>query len=89
MHMGVAASIKGLSIDYLHNITGEVRIGPEQYLERYHTGRIELRFKQDFGTVNIEPFIIIDNIWNEQYRVIQYRPMPGRNYAFGLNVRFQ
>lgn len=29
----------------------------------------------------------VNNVWNETYQVIKDRPMPGRNYLFGLTIK--
>ena len=57
-------------------------------IDGYHIGDINASYRFEVNSFTITPFIQCNNIWNADYRVIQYRPMPGRNFKFGLSFKF-
>jgi len=54
-------------------------------LEGFHLG--ELRAQYIHRDANF--FIEIDNLWNANYRVIERRAMPGRNFNLGVNFEIK
>jgi outer membrane cobalamin receptor len=54
-------------------------------LEGFHLG--ELRAQYIHRNANF--FIEIDNLWNANYRVIERRAMPGRNFNLGVNFEIK
>lgn len=91
LHTGnanIMLSYKGIDMGYTHNVTGEVRVGLDNYIDGFQTGRVELGYTRSVDALSFKPFVVVDNLWNEQYRVIQYRPMPGRNWAVGVKINY-
>ncbi|RLD19665.1 MAG: hypothetical protein DRI69_07885 [Bacteroidetes bacterium] len=84
----VGVSWKGILIDYRQTYTGKVSTEFQDVLDGYGLGNVFLQYKWTLTQFTINPFLEIDNIWNINYRVLQYRPMPGRNFKIGLKLNF-
>jgi len=62
-----------------------------QYLPPYQTGnfRISRDFiyvKHGYQRCSFQLSAQVNNIWDQQYQVVAYRPMPGRNFLVGLRL---
>lgn len=84
----VGGSWKALTIQYRHTYTGSVSTEFEDQLDGYGIGNLLLQYQWQIRELSIDPFIEIDNIWDTDYRVLQYRPMPGRNFRTGIKFNF-
>jgi iron complex outermembrane receptor protein len=73
---------------YQHRYTGQVATQTEA-LEDYHVGSFYLEKTIPFQPMTARVFIQIDNVWNANYRVVERRPMPGRNFRVGLRMDFE
>lgn len=60
-------------------------LGLNENLNAYTTG--DLMVNASFKWIKLRIGIL--NMWNTQYRVIERRPMPGRNYEIGLNINIK
>ena len=54
-------------------------------LDGFHLGTCNVRYQMK----NVNVFLDINNIWDANYRVIERRPMPGRNFAIGVNFKLE
>jgi len=54
-------------------------------LDGFHIGQLSAQYA--FKRASI--FAEVHNLWNESYRVIERRAMPGRHYAIGLNFELE
>jgi len=77
---------KEWSIRYQHWITGAVNGNNVEQLEGYQLGSLNIMYKRSGKSWHNRFFLQIENIWNENYRVIERRPMPGRHYQFGIQL---
>ena len=70
------------SLDYTHRIQSGVEtiIDP---LDGFHLANLQLKSHLK----NLTVFFEVNNIWNANYRVIERRVMPGRNYNIGVNFK--
>ena len=84
----IALRWNALKLAYHHNVTSKVRTDRDETIDGYHIGDINASYQFEVNSFTITPFIQCNNIWNADYRVIQYRPMPGRNFKFGLSFKF-
>ena len=89
LHQGYAnieVSWKSYGIHYLHHYTGKVLIQHRSLVElpSYQIGNLVLEKNWKFGQVSNTIQLRINNFWNVNYRVIERRPMPGRNFEFNL-----
>jgi len=78
----------GLSINYLQTFTGSVSTEYGDELDGYRLGSLIIQYQLDLNQFSISPFFEIDNVWDKSYRVLKYRPMPGRNIQTGIKVNF-
>lgn len=56
-------------------------------LEQYQLGRFQLNW-QPSTNITGSVYLRIENMWNENYRVIERRPMPGRQWSLGYHCSF-
>lgn len=56
-------------------------------LEDYHLGTLRLALHPGKGAGS-QVYLRVDNLWDENYRVIERRPMPGRQWSIGYNWLF-
>lgn len=56
-------------------------------LEPYITGDLHLTYKHLIENHRINIQFQVNNIWNESYRIIEFRPMAGRNFL--LNITYK
>ncbi len=83
VHQAVANiefSRASFAIQYTHRLQSGVDTILDP-LDGFHLGKLHLQS----NLKSIKIFLDINNIWNAQYRVIERRPMPGRNFSVGIN----
>jgi vitamin B12 transporter len=76
---------KSWELAYQHRWTGAVETLSSP-LPAYQLGHFQAQYHWRSTRFGIGAFFHIDNLWNENYRVIERRPMPGRHYRLGLRV---
>lgn len=76
------------SLSYLHRYTGGVDTFNFTQLAPYHIGAVQLNYLLKKHRWNAQLFINIENIWDQQYQVIEYRAMPGRYGRIGCSFSF-
>lgn len=79
---------KGLLAEYRHQHTGAVGGQNVDTLPGYQVGFISLAYSHAVSSWEGRLFFHANNLWNEQYRVIERRPMPGRHFQAGLELKF-
>lgn len=84
----IEIAYKNFEINYRHQFTGEVSTPNFSTLDNYHTGNFTAAFTPNFGHRSGRIFFSINNIWDVNYRVIEYRPMPGRHFQIGIITKF-
>jgi iron complex outermembrane receptor protein len=85
----VGITWKDLNLTYRHTFTGMVSTEFNDELDAYNLGSVFIRYNLRLNTFSISPFIEVNNLWDSNYRVLQYRPMPGRNYRLGIKLNFE
>ncbi|HTO17089.1 MAG TPA: TonB-dependent receptor [Edaphocola sp.] len=89
-NINLGFNIQNWNFNYNHNYTGFRFITTDEsiYLKPYHTGNLQLAyifyFKKISATLNLQ----IQNLWNEQYQIVAYRPMPNRFFNLGTQISF-
>jgi iron complex outermembrane receptor protein len=75
---------------YNHQFTGFTFISTDNssWLPSFQTGDLFLGTQFIFKSLTIQPNLGVHNIWNHNYEVILYRPMPGRFYQLSFNFIF-
>lgn len=62
--------------------------GVNDDLASYHLGNLQVNWRADDNS-RATIFCRIDNLWDTNYRVIERRPMPGRQWTIGYQISFQ
>lgn len=78
-----------LAIHYRHTHTGSVRGLNVGRLPAYQLGSAGIHYTWPNAPGKLQLFFQANNLWNEEYRVIERQPMPGRHFRFGLQSNFQ
>lgn len=78
-------TFKGLYINYNQTYSGYryITTDESEYLSPYQTGNVQLTYHIT-SSHPIELLAQCNNIWNNHYAVVSYRPMPGINYVIGV-----
>lgn len=89
-HGGISVSFKEWSFIYRHHYTGYRYTSTDnyQYLNPYFLADFRLSFHKKIKKCNFIFFIQVNNLFNENYQIIRYRPMPLRNYQTGIQIKF-
>jgi vitamin B12 transporter len=80
---------QSLSCYYRHNYTGYRFTSTDntQYLLPYDIGSFYLAYNIKQNDFKISVFLEANNIWNENYQLIQNRAMPGINFNAGMSIQ--
>ena len=94
-HSGTALATidyRGWSLNYSFIYTGEryesVANIPENYALAWYTSDVGLSKAFDFKKFTMRATLEVNNIFNQQYEVVQCYPMPGTNFKIKLNFLF-
>ena len=76
------------SFNYNHTYTGYrfTTTDESSWLAPYQTGNIQLMYSPVIRKHAWQFTAQCNNIWNEQYQVVAFRPMPGINWLVGFKV---
>jgi vitamin B12 transporter len=85
----IGANYKRLSVNYNHTYTGYRFITTDEsaYLPPYQTGNVQLMYRASLGDHNLQLTGQCNNIWNQQYQVVGFRPLPGINWLIGCQLQ--
>ncbi len=83
-HGKIDFEFKKIQFVYRHYYTGQTR-GINEAIEDYQTADIDLRYRFSLAKAPCELFFTIRNLWDQDYFVIERRPMPGRYWQAGAN----
>ena len=56
-------------------------------IDSYTVGDLQLSYLMKIKKGNFKLNFSINNIWNKSYRIIEFRPMPGRNYLLNMTYK--
>ncbi|RYE23349.1 MAG: TonB-dependent receptor [Sphingobacteriales bacterium] len=84
----IGFSYKTLFFNYNHTYTGYrfVTVDESQYLLPYNSGNIQLLYSLPVERLPLQVTAQVNNVWNQQYAVVNARPMPGANWLLGLKA---
>ena len=84
---GATVYFRQFSLQYRHRYSGAVQ-GVSLPVPAWNVGfaRLQWTWQRKHGSGTF--FMQSDNVWNKNYRVVERRPMPGRNYQTGLIIHF-
>ncbi len=80
----------GWSVAYRHNFVGKVFTSPSniQSLPAFSLGDLSVSRTFKFDQWHFSAFTKVHNLWDTDYQMVQYYPMPGRNFEVGLGFGF-
>jgi iron complex outermembrane receptor protein len=81
-------TFKQWSFFYQHWYKGDVNGVNVEKIPAFQLGSLTLSYTQLIEGKEHRMFFSIENIWDETYRVVERRPMPGRYFRFGMNINF-
>ena len=84
---GISVRFKKISFQYRHRYSGAVK-GINEKVPAYDIGFVRCQIAWQHAPGAGTFFIQSDNLWNKNYRVVERRPMPGRNYQVGASFQF-
>lgn len=81
---------KGFTLAYRHSYTGErfTTTDNSASVPAYDLANIRFSKKMKIKSWELSAFAEIENLFNEQYQVIQSRAMPMRSYCGGITIQF-
>lgn len=93
MYSGKAAlsiEYKGFCLSYNHTYTGYryTSTDNKKFLKPYQLATVYFSKKITMKTIVLNVFVQANNIFNEQYQVLQSRAMPLVNYQGGISIQF-
>lgn len=95
LHKGLISGgliVRGYGLRYTHQYTGWVftQADNEAFIDPYWVGNISLTKTHVIGKkgMGINFLFKVNNLWNKQYQVIAYRPMPRRNFEAGISILY-
>ena len=85
----VGAALRSWSLNYSFIYTGEryesVANIPENYSQPWYTHDVSLTKSFEFSGWELRATLLVNNILNQQYEVVQCYPMPGTNFMIKVN----
>ena len=86
--LNVGFTYKRFSFNYNHTYTGYrfTTTDESSYLLPYQTGNVQLMYSLPVHGHQWQFTGQCNNIWNEQYQVVAFRPMPGINWLAGFKA---
>lgn len=89
--LNIGFTYRKLSVNYNHTYTGYrfTTTDESSYLTPYETGNVQVMYKSQIYRHSCLFTGQCNNIWNEQYQVVAYRPMPGMNWLLGFKIELR
>lgn len=85
-----SATWRGIGLNYSFIYVGERWHNssniPENYEQPWYTHDLSASYTFRIGHINVKTSLEINNLFNQQYEVIQNYPMPGRNFRFIIKI---
>jgi iron complex outermembrane receptor protein len=81
---------KKFNASWIADYTGKRFISADnsRYLPGYVTNSIKTGIKHSFKSISLDLNFSINNLFNTNYQVIAWHPMPGRSYSLGILIHF-
>lgn len=79
---------KNIGFYYQQTITSAITTISEP-LEGYQVAQLGMDYIININAFSGKLFFQIENLWDENYRVVERRPMPPRHFRFGFQIDFK
>lgn len=77
-----------LQISYRHQWTDDV-LGINGEVDGFQIGSVQMGWEASFGKNVVGLSLNIENLWNEDYQIVEDRPMPGRYFELGVQLKMK
>lgn len=86
----LSLSYKNFYLGYIHTYTGNVFTSKDNstYLQGYQLGNLFFNKKINIHQIQFNLNAKIYNIWNKNYQVVLWQPMPMRYFQIGASISF-
>lgn len=80
--------VRGIYFNYNHTYTGYryITIDESSWLLPYNTGNIQLSYDLSLNRVPCRFSLRCNNVWDHDYQVVGFRPMPGINWQADIRI---
>lgn len=87
---GLLLSYANISLMYNHTYTGYrfTATDNSSWLDPYNIASVKASYFMEIGKVKLQVNLAINNLFNQNYQVVQNRPMPLRYYEAGLAISY-
>ncbi len=86
--LNIGGAFKNFYFNYNHSYTGYrfKNYDESDYFEPYQTGNLQAMYGTRLKKHTLQLTAQCNNIWNQHYEIIAYRPMPGINWLAGFRL---
>ncbi|NLH33323.1 MAG: TonB-dependent receptor, partial [Lentimicrobium sp.] len=90
-NQSILVSFKSMSASYVISYTGKRFTNPDHYsyLQAYFLQDFAISKSFELGGSTLNCQFTIHNIFNQQYQIIAWYPMPGRHLSFSIKYNFK
>ena len=85
-YINLGYEYKNISVEYTHQYTSSVTAINED-LNDFMVANTSVSYTINTQKINHNFYINLNNIFNSSYRIIERRPMPGRNFNIGWTIK--
>ncbi len=91
--LSLSTSYREFDLEYHHDFTGSYFISTDNFSEQeaYQLGQLDIKYslpKKRSKSLGWSFGLSIKNIWDEDYEVLPFRPMPGRSFHLSAKMKF-
>lgn len=81
---------KNFQCTYYHNYIGYRFTSSDNstWLNPYQVANLKVSYKYEISNIGVTTLFQVNNLFNEDYKVVAQRPMPLRNYEIGLTLTY-
>lgn len=82
---------KGFTLRYQHRVVGKRFVTRDhyQYLPLYDRANVSLRKAFSMNPITLNAQFKVQNLYDEEYQEMAWRPMPGRSFFLSVNLAYQ
>ena len=86
MHLGLSIDWQTWRMKYTHRYVSQVQ-GVNKSIDAFDLGNALVTYGFAADALKARVFLSIKNIWDRRYEIVEFRPMPGRNYEVGVSIK--
>jgi vitamin B12 transporter len=92
IHQGggsVIAQWRAIQFTYRHLWTGSFSGIQFEEIPGYSLGFLRLGYQWESAQYQVQTILSLNNIWDTQYQIVEYRPNPGRHWQLGVRLQWK